>query len=216
MIRFLLFSVFLLGTSYATAQTFVDDVDKVEIVVIDYCVDANGERYEIKINTEKTTYLDEEWQLGSLEAFKNSEMNYPMKMINECWTAVYYFVNTVYKTAEIPEFNREKCKMFRAGIYKYENTVYSNTKIVRKEQRQFEDNKDKNELHVYEINWVDHHIYTLKGLVLPLEKDKHRLGDIILVEIVHILNENSYLYKAHYEESDNINYGIITKVSELE
>lgn len=205
---------FFLGFIQITlSQTFVDDVDKVAVVVIDYCVNESGERYNIEINKEKTTYNNEGWKQGCLQHFKDASLIYPMKMVNECWQSVYYFVNSKYKTFELKESDKMKCKVFHKGEFKYENPAYSNTKIIRRKRKQIEKSPDKNQRQVYRIKWIKDHIYTLKTLKLPLEKDKHKIGRLIYVEIIEFLDENTYLYKAYEKGDDNVIYGIINKVS---
>jgi len=82
--RFLFFG-FIIISFCSYSQTFVDDVDRVAVVVIDYCVDNNGKRYDITINQEKSTYKDKGWQQGCLEHFKKGKLIYPKKMTYECW-----------------------------------------------------------------------------------------------------------------------------------
>lgn len=215
MLKKYIFSLLLcLSFCISVSQTFVDDVERVSIVVIDYCVDEKGERHNIKINNEKTTYLNEAWQQGCMNHFKNGTLRYPMKMVNECWQAVYYFVNTKYKTYELPQPERVKCNAFLLGEYKYESPAYSETKIIRRKRKQIEKGGLKGDRQVYKIKWLDDHIYELTAIKMPLEKDKHKEGNIVKVEIIELLNENTYLYKAIYThiEDSNYVYGLITKV----
>ncbi|WP_299113680.1 hypothetical protein [uncultured Winogradskyella sp.] len=209
----LLFFIIVIISSFSYSQTFVDDVDRVAVVVIDYCVDENGKRYDIVINQEKSTYKHEGWQQGCLEHFKKGELIYPMKMTDECWQSVYYFVNSKYKTYELPEEDRIKCKAFHRGKFKYENPAYSETIMKRRKKRQIE----KGGLggrQVYNIKWTDDHKYILETVKLPLEKDKHKEDNIIAVEIIEVLNEKTYLYKAvitNKGDTETI-FGLITKI----
>lgn len=209
----LLFPVFFIISFCLYSQTFVNDIDKVAIVVIDYCVDENGKRYDIKINQEKSTYKHEGWREGCLEHFKKGKLIYPMKMTNECWQSVYYFVNSKYKTHQLPEEDRLKCKVFHRGKYKYESPAYSETIMKRRKNRQIE----KGGLggrQVYKIKWVEDHKYELIAIKMPLEKDKHKEGNLISVEIIEVLNDKTYLYKAQITNKvdNNIVFGLITKL----
>jgi hypothetical protein len=210
--RFLFFG-FIIISFCSYSQTFVDDVDRVAVVVIDYCVDNNGKRYNITINQEKSTYKNEGWQQGCLEHFKKGKLIYPMKMTDKCWQSVYYFVNSKYKTYELPEEDREKCKVFHRGKFKYENPAYSETIIKRRKRRQIEkgglDGTQK-----YKINWTDDHKYRLETIKMSLNKDKHKEGNLIEVEIIEVLNHKTYLYKAHITNNDStdIVFGLITKI----
>ena len=212
----LLFFAFIIISFCSYSQTFVDDVDRVAVVVIDYCVDENGKRYDITINQEKSTYKRDDWQQGCLEHFKKGELIYPMKMTDECWQSVYYFVNSKYKTQALPEDERIKCKAFHRGIYKYESPAYSKTKIKRRKKKQIEKAGLKGDRQVYKIKWIDDHIYELETIKMPLEKDKHKEGNIIRVEIIEVINDNTYLYKAIIPDkaNDEYVYGLITKVSD--
>lgn len=198
-------------TSYA--QIFVENVDRVAIVVIDYCVDEHGQRYDIKINQEKSTYKDVSWQKGCLEHFKKGELIYPMKMIKQCWQSVYYFVNQKYKTYQLPEEDRQKCKTFHLGNFKYESPAYSETIIKRGKKIQIE-KRGSGGPQKYKIRWTADHKYQLESVKMSLEKDKHKEGGLIDVEIIEILNERTYLYRAEIinDNSNNVVFGLITKI----
>ncbi|WP_299157829.1 hypothetical protein [uncultured Tenacibaculum sp.] len=206
-----LFLSFIIISFSSYSQIFVNDVNRVAVVVIDYCVDENGKRYDIKINQEKSTYKHKGWRQGCIENFKNGKLFYPMKMTNKCWQSVYYFVNSKYKTYQLPEEERPKCKVFHRGKFKYENPAYSKTIMKRRKNRQIE----KGGLggrQVYKIKWVNDHEYELESIKMPLEKDKHKEGNIISVEIIEILNDKTYLYKGHIKNDKNVVFGLITKL----
>ncbi|GGG12545.1 hypothetical protein GCM10011344_11540 [Dokdonia pacifica] len=207
----LLFLGILCISSYSNAQIFVNDIDRVAVVIIDYCVNENGERYDITINQEKSSYKDEAWQKGCLDHFKKSTLLYPMKLTNHCWQSVYYFVNSIYKDYELPEQERAKCKAFHLGNFKYENPAYSETIIKRRKNRQIE--KGTSGRQVYSIEWTDDHTYILKTEKLP-SKIKHKKNTVISVEIIEVLNEHTYLCKSKridIEDSEII-FGLITKL----
>ncbi len=194
-------------------QIFVNDVERVAIVVIDYCVDSSGNRYNLTINDEKSTYKDKDWQYNCMTHFEESRLMYPEKMGDQCWQAVYYFVNPKYKTYELPAAERAKCKDLHKGEFKYESPAYNQTRIIRRKHKQLELNPEKDQRQVYDINWLDDHVYTLKALKLPLAKDDSKIGRTIKVEIIELLNDSSYLYRASESDDDpNVVYGVITKV----
>ncbi len=209
----ILFLFFLIISIPSISQTFVDDVDRVAVVVIDYCVDEDGECYDIKINDEKSSYKNEGWRIGCLEHFKKGKLRFPLKMANACWQSVYHFVNSKYKNYELSEAERLKCKTFHQGQYKYENPAYSETIISRRKNLQIEKG-GYGGTQVYRIKWTDVHKYQLESIKMSLEKDKHKIGNIIVVEIIELLNEKTYLYKAHFlnKEDDTPMFGIITKI----
>tara|TARA_R110002051_G_scaffold325867_1_gene432603 strand:- start:141414 stop:142052 length:639 start_codon:yes stop_codon:yes gene_type:complete len=209
----LLFLVFIIISFCSYSQTFVDDVERVGVVVIDYCVDENGQRYDIKINQDKSNYKHEGWRQGCLEHFEKGNLIYPMKMTNQCWQSVYYFVNSKYKTYHLPEKERLKCKEFLRGLFKYENPAYSETIIKRRKNRQIEKGGSGGK-QVYKIKWTDDHKYRLETVKMSLEKDKHKEGNLIDVEIIEILNNKTYLYKAIIinKDSTDIVFGLISKV----
>lgn len=205
---------FLLISQISIAQTFVEDVERVAIVVIDYCVGVNGEITNVEINKNKSTYKHEGWQQGCLEHFNDGKLRDPMNMTDKCWQSVYYFVNSKYKTYELPEADKERCKVFHRGTFKYESPAYSETKIKRRKKTQIE-NGGLGGKQVYKIKWLDDHIYELETVKMSLEKDKIKEGGVITVEIVEILDKDTYLYKAYFidEKTDtNIVFGLITKV----
>jgi len=192
--------------------TFVNDVEKIEPIVINYRVNNEGIRENIEINNSLTTYKDESWQQGCIDHFKKGKLIAPLSMINEDWKAVYYFVNPKYKTKSLPIQDREKCKQFHTGTFAYGNITLSNVKIHRRKNRQIEKGGDKNQRQVYNIIWTDDHTYILETLKLPLAKDESKVGRIIKVEIIEIIDDNSYLYRSTVEEIEQEVYGVIHKV----
>ncbi|UOB17513.1 hypothetical protein [Abyssalbus ytuae] len=209
----LLFFGFIIISFCSYSQIFVDDVDRVAVVVIDYCVNKNGNRYDITVNQEKSTYKHDGWQQGCLEHFKKGKLIYPMKMTDECWQSVYYFVNSKYKTYELPQEDRIKCKAFHRGKFKYENPAYSETIMKRRKKNQIEKG-GLGGTQKYKIKWRDDHKYQLEAIKMSLKKDKHKEGNLIEVEIIEILNDKTYLYKAYITNDDNtdIVFGLITKI----
>lgn len=210
--QLILLLFFLLIGPKLASQVFVDDIDGIAIIVIDYCVDENGNTYDEKISTEKSTYNDEGWQQGCLESFKKAGLRQPMKMVNQCWQYVYTFINTEYKTKKLSEEGKVKCKIFRKGLYSYDSKAYNKTKIKRKKRRQVEISPIKSERLVYKIDWPKDNIYTLETLKVTLEKDKDKVGDVIHVEIIEILDESSYVYRANFVGDTKFNYGVIHKI----
>lgn len=206
-----LFILLILFSSQLTAQIFVKDVETVKVVTVAYCVDNEGEIYDVKIDEEKTNYDHVGWQLGVLENFKKSTLQYPMKMTNRCWTAVYYFVNEKYKTTTLDKDKQKECRKFHTGTYQYLSPAYSETKIIRRKNRQIEKNSKQRQ--VYKVEWLDDHVYTLETLFLPLEKDKHKIGSLIHVEIIEVFGD-VYLYKSIItnKENDNYIFGLMKKV----
>ncbi|WP_342872377.1 hypothetical protein [Psychroserpens sp. AS72] len=195
-------------------QTFVDDVDRVAFVVIDYCIDSSGNRYNITINEDKTTYLKKDWQEACITHFKDAELPQSMKMLDRCWQIVYYFVNSKYKTYSLPEEDREKCTIFHTGEYRYIDSVHYDFKIVRRKNKQIEKSLLVKNHQVYAIQWLDDHIYTLETLKVTLEKDKDRIGDLMEVEIIELLDGDSYLYRATIKEKETVFFGVIQKVTD--
>lgn len=203
---------FLFFCQFSFCQTFVDDVEKVENVVITYKVDNIGKRYDVKIDSNLTTYHNVGWQKGCLEHFMNGELKYPMRMLNEEWRSVYYFVNPKYKTSSLRKEDLQKCRQFKKGEFKYMAAAYNQTRIVRRRKRQIEKSSYKDERQVYKIDWTDENKYVLTTLKLPLHKDKAKIGNVIDVEIIEILDDNSYLYRSSSSKSDKLIFGVIKKV----
>lgn len=213
MMKHLFLIIFLCIPFCNYAQTFVDDVNKTAIVVIDYCVDKNGKRNNITINQNKSTYKNEAWQEGCLAHFKKGVLNYPMKMTGNCWQSVYYFVNSKYKNYQLPKEDRAKCKTFHIGKFKYESPAFSETKIIRYKNRQVEIGGLGGE-QVYKIKWHQDYKYQLETVKMSLAKDEHKVGNLIEVEIIEIINDKTYLYKAQISNnnSNDIVFGLISKL----
>jgi hypothetical protein len=83
-------------------------------------------------------------------------------MANQCWQYVYTFINSEYKTKKLSEEDKTKCKIFQKGLYSCGSKAYNETKIKRKKRKQFEISPIKKQRLVYEIDWPEDNIYTLK------------------------------------------------------
>lgn len=211
MSKFLLIH-FIFFYQISLCQTFVEDVEKVENVVITYKVDSIGKRYDVKIDSNLTTYHNVGWQKGCLEHFMNGELKYPMRMLNKEWRAVYYFVNPKYKTSSLENKDIQRCKQFRKGEFKYVDPAYNQTRILRRRKRQIEKGGYKDQRQVYKIDWTDDNKYVLTTLKLPLHRDKEKIGNRIEVEIIEILEDNSYLYRSSSSHSEKLIFGVIKKM----
>ena len=215
MFKKLAFAVVCCLTFYMSqSQTFVDDVEHISYVVLDYCVDAEGQRYDIKINQDKTTYHDEGWQQGCIDHFKKIDWT-PIEQANDCFIYVYEFINSEYEFyVHSPATDTEKqakCKAFHKGTYKYQNPWFSNTKIVRRKHKQIEKNSTQEGNQIYGILWADDCYYTLEALKMPPVKGIHEIGTLINVEIMAVLNDSTYIYRSENYKRKRISYGVIVR-----
>lgn len=199
------------------SQIFVPEIEEIEKVVLDFCLNESSERINVSVNEQKSTYKNTAIQKSCQALFKNSKIVYPEIMLGTCSQSTYYFFNTKYQTNELNAQDKKRCKAFHNGKFLYVTPDYSSTLIIRNNTEQLEINPNDDDAQQYKVEWLADHIYTLETIKLPTGRNHHQIGDVIHVEIIGIVNATTYLYKSHVigEESNDLIFGVIEKVKSL-
>lgn len=191
----LLLIFFVSLSSYSQVQTvfFVEDVDTIEVITVNFCVNDEAKISEVNIIPEKSTYRNE-IEIKKLINYLKGIQYYPdSKLRNNCYDSTFDFVNKKYENAKLGVSDYSKCRNFRTGNYLYDDFRFSDTKIKRGKKIQKETSKNFNEKYI--ISWPNPCRYELEYATVNDKKNEHLIGKSIIVEIIAIL-ENGYVYKS--------------------
>ncbi|MCB0448107.1 MAG: hypothetical protein KDD03_11465, partial [Gelidibacter sp.] len=129
----LLLIFFVSLSSYSQVQTvfFVEDVDTIEVITVNFCVNDEAKISEVNIIPEKSTYRNE-IEIKKLINYLKGIQYYPdSKLRNNCYDSTFDFVNKKYENAKLGVSDYSKCRNFRTGNYLYDDFRFSDTKIKR-------------------------------------------------------------------------------------
>lgn len=97
----------------------------------------------------------------------------------------------------------QDCNNFRIGVFKYENPVFSDWTVTRKDSIQIEYDKGSNLKMVGAINWVSDCKYNLTYIEVSDPKQKNLIGVKLTVDI-NAISRDEYTYQA-YDNKNSIN-----------
>lgn len=205
--------IFFIATSSLFGQVqkkfFVEDVNDIEYVTVNFCVDDEAKISEVKIVKEKTTYKNE-YNIDLLRQYLLTIQYYPdSKLKNKCYDSTFEFINYKYENKSLNEVECKTCQKFKRGIYKYKHVLYQDTKIKRKIKVQREIGKDDKQ--IYFITWLNDCTYILTYKRMTESRLKHLIGEEIHVEIIDALDDGSYVYRSKASFKEKFDYGIIKK-----
>ncbi len=189
-------------------QFYVDDVDVVEFVTLNYCIDKNGKTKQVTVVPEKTSYKNSE-NIKAIVKYRKNIIQLPdSKLRNNCYDYTFNFVNKKYQNIHLDVNKYSNCERFKQGIFKYKSLVYPNTTIERTKDFQIE--RDDKWFAKYKIEWETPTKYILTYLEVSDEQSKYLLGEKIYVEIIDILENGDYVYKSNLLNR-TFNFGVISK-----
>ncbi|KAB8152463.1 hypothetical protein EZY14_013720 [Kordia sp. TARA_039_SRF] len=195
------------------SQFFVDDVESIEYVTVNFCVDNEAKISKVTVKEEETTYKNTE-NIERIRQYLLGIQYYPnSKLKNNCYDSTFKFINYTYQEKKLTEKECNLCEKFKKGFFEYDNFQYRDTKIKRTKKIQKELSKDGSRL-IYEIKWLSNCIYLLTQKRTNTPRLKHLKGEEILVEIIDLLDDGSYVYKTEATYDKDIIYGIIKKIEE--
>lgn len=181
--------------SYSQMQLafYVDDVDAVKYLTLNFCVDDEGKINSTSIIPEKTNYKNQENIKKIVDAHKGVEFCTDCK--NDCYDYTFPVVNLKYKNKELSESECKKCDVYKKGKYKYDSFLFANTTIKRRGNVQIEkDSKLKLRLKLG-IEWNSPCEYTMTYLKVNRKEYKYLLGEQTDVKIIEILENGDYVYQ---------------------
>lgn len=200
------------STIYGQVQKkfFVEDVEGIEYVTVNFCVDNDAKISEVTIVKDKTTY-ENEYNIERLRQYLLGIQYYPdSKLKNNCYNSTFEFINYTYENKSLNESECKACEKFQAGFYEYKHVLYQNTKIKRKRKVQREIGKEDKQ--IYFIKWLNDCTYVLTYKRMTDPRFKHLIGKEIHVEIIDVLDNESYVYRSKANFEEKVDYGIIKKV----
>lgn len=192
-------SIFFLISLNINAQIqqefYVDDANNVELLTVNFCIDNIGKTSSVTIIPEKTTYKNQE-NIRQVVEYRKSIEYYPdSKLRNNCYDYTFRFINKKFENKKLDSLQIPKCEIFRNGTFKYNDGINSETTIERNNETQIE--KDKNETYKYKIEWTSPTNYILTYIEVSEKESEYLLGEKIYVEIIEILEDESYVYKSN-------------------
>ena len=210
--RILIIVLLVFANSYGQVQKkfFVEDVKSVEYVTVNFCVNNDAKISEVTIITDKTTY-ENEYNIEQLRQYLLGIEYYPdSKLKNNCYDSTFEFINNEYEHKTLNETECNACEKLKAGIYKYKNVLYKDTKVKRRRKIQREIFKDGKQ--IYYIKWFSncHYVLTYKRMTEP--RLKHLVGREIDVKIIDVLDDGSYVYKSKANFEEKTDFGVIMKI----
>ena len=210
--RILIIVLLVFANSYGQVQKkfFVEDVKSVEYVTVNFCVNNDAKISEVTIITDKTTY-ENEYNIEQLRQYLLGIEYYPdSKLKNNCYDSTFEFINNEYEHKTLNETECNACEKLKAGIYKYKNVLYKDTKVKRRRKIQREIFKDGKQ--IYYIKWLSncHYVLTYKRMTEP--RLKHLVGREIDVKIIDVLDDGSYVYKSKANFEEKTDFGVIMKI----
>jgi hypothetical protein len=191
-------------------EFFVDDVDNIDLLTVNFCVDNDGKTSSVNVIPEKTTYKNHENIQKVVEYRKGIEYYPDSKLRNNCYDYIFKFINIKFKDKKLDNSKFSKCLEFRNGTFKYNDGSYSDIIIERDYKFQLE--KNQNEFSKYKIDWIDETNYVLTYLEVSNKKLDYLIGQKIYVEIIDILDDGSYVYKSNLLDRTLIT-GIIKRIN---
>jgi len=209
LITSLFFFLYLTTNAQVQDEFFVDDANNIEILTVNFCVDNFGKTSSVTVIPEKTTYKNQENIQKVVEYRKGIEYYPDSKLRNNCYDYIFKFINPKFKDKKLDSSKISKCLEFRSGTFKYNDGSYSDVIIERDDEFQLE--KSQDDVSKYKIDWIDETNYTLTYLEVSNRKLDYLIGQKIYVEIIEILDDDSYVYKSNLLDRTLIT-GIIKRI----
>ena len=191
-------------------QYFTDDVKNVELLAVNYCVDNNGQISSVVINPEKTNYKNQEKINLAIENLKKIYYSEDSKLRNNCYDYIFVFANTKYENKKLDASKISKCDNLRTGTFKYSDGSFPEMTIIRDDK--FQTEKNLHQTSTFRIEWSDNTNYSLTYVKGSNKRLDSLIGSKIYVEIIDILDDENYVYKATLLDK-SIVIGILKKIN---
>jgi len=188
---------------------YFNDVDVVEFLTLNFCVDDNGNTKKVAIVPEKTSYKNEKNIKSIIEIRQNLKQDSNSKLKNNCFDYTYEFVNSKYENKHLDESKHKDYENLKEGFFKYNSIVNPNIIIERNKDIQIE--KSDKWIAKYKIEWPNEKEYILTYLEINDDRHKYLIGEKIYVEIIDILENGDYVYKSNLLDR-TFNVGVISKI----
>lgn len=191
-------------------EFYVDGINDIKYLTLNFCVDNEGKTSTVKILPDKTTIQDSTVINQIVEYRKGIEYYPNTKLKNNCYDQVFTFVSKEFENCSIPEIDYPKLENFKTGTFKYYDIYYEKTVITRTDDLQIED--ATGEIYKYKIEWLKPNQYVLTYIEVPKKEEEYLLGEKIFVDIIKQIDSNTYVYRSNLLDRTIIT-GIMTKVN---
>jgi hypothetical protein len=208
---YILFLVFLANILHAQIEhtVYVNDVEYVENLTLNFCVDSLGKTVKVKVDPETTTYSNQEIIDQIIEYRKSIQYSPNPTLTNNCNKHDFELVNVRLKEKHLDENECSLTPSFKSGKFKYLNAPYRNVEIERNENFQIERIGDY--FLKFSIIWISPCKYDLTYVEVSDDEEKRYLGTTIHVEIIEVINSFKYIYRTNYENRIEVN-GVMEKI----
>lgn len=168
------FIFFILITFTACSQRekifYVEDVDYMEYLTLNYCVDSQGKTTKVSVVSENTTYSNQE--VIDQIVKKQKEIEYIPNVNNvKCYDEVFTFINSTLRNSTVHEKSFTQLEKFKIGHFKYLDPNYKNVTVIRSRNLQIEEMDGKTTRD--KLEWIQPNIYT----ITPLDDNNNVVGE---------------------------------------
>jgi hypothetical protein len=191
-------------------QVYVDDVEIVEVVSLNFCIDNFGNTNNVSLIPDKTTYKNNNNIKSVIEYRKNIKQLPNSKLLNNCYDYNFNFINSKYENKHLETSKYKECEKLKTGFFTYQSILYPNTTIERNNEFQIE--KVGKWFSKYKIEWQTPATYTLTYIEVSDKESDYLIGEKIFVEIIDILENGNYVYKSNLLDR-TFGFGIISPLN---
>lgn len=208
----LLFLLFISANCFCqvTTEFYVEGINDIKYLTLNFCVDNLGKTISVKIVTDKTTMQDSIIINQIVEYRKGIEYFPDTKLKNNCYDQIFSFINKEFETCSISDIDLYKLESFKTGVFKYYNVNYKSTVITRNENIQIEETNG--EIYKYKIEWPKPNQYILTYLEVGSKESEYLLGEKIYVDIIKQIDSETYVYTSNLLNRTVLT-GIMTKIN---
>ena len=176
-------------------EFYVDDVESIEYLTVNFCVNNEGKTDKVSIIPSKTTYKNQDI-ISQVVEYRKSIAYYPnSKLKNNCYDFTFSFVNSKLQKNQLTEKDIKLVDIFKSGRFKYADIIYPNATITRTNEYQIEQNGD--EIFKYKIEWTNPYSYLITYVEVNKKEYEYLLGEKINVEIIKVISPKKYIYKSN-------------------
>ena len=188
---------------------FVPDAEHIDMVTVGFCVTDKGKLIPDEVVKEQSNYRGKvglDLLATYLEEFRYAPDS---KYNGSCWRAVFRFVNEKYLDASLSEEDCAYTKRFKEGTFYYQN--YKPDEVVVECYGNFQKEYDSEYGQYFDVIWDSDCAYTMVFTKMEDKELQHLVGKEIYVEIIGIIDENTYIYKSDTNFKDAVDYGVMVK-----
>jgi hypothetical protein len=112
-------------------EFYVDDVENIEYLTVNFCVNNEGKTERVTVIPSKTTYKNENVINQVLEYRKSIEYYPDTNLKNNCFDFTFTFVNSKLQRSQLSGNDIKLIDNFKSGKFKYADIIFPNATITR-------------------------------------------------------------------------------------